>query len=178
MYLDKYGIIPESLFPDTHASANSENTVKLLNYKLREYSLSLRDAVKASPKPTTDGTEGSGGDDGIIRARQLKLTYMKEVYNMLCIVFGEPPRADEKVKWEYNDKEGKAHVWEGTPRDCYREMICKRGENGGDFQGGAKGKINLADRINMISDPRRGWETVHAVARCRNVWGAKQTKCE
>jgi bleomycin hydrolase len=47
---------------------------------------------------------------------------MQEVWKMITAVLGVPPSPDESFKWEYNDKNDKAHVWEGTPKEFYKKF--------------------------------------------------------
>jgi bleomycin hydrolase len=45
---------------------------------------------------------------------------MKEVWNILSVALGVPPKADEKFKWEYYDEKGVVRVFEGTPVEFYK----------------------------------------------------------
>lgn len=45
---------------------------------------------------------------------------MSEVYRILTIVLGVPPKATDKFKYEYYDTDDKYHVWEGTPVEFYK----------------------------------------------------------
>lgn len=103
--LEKYGVIPYKIFPDSFSSMASARLDSTLTSKLREYSLELR----KSPA----------------EARRLKSGFMEEIFNTISITLGSPPKPDERFVWDYYDKDNKYHKWEGTPREYY-DQFCKR----------------------------------------------------
>lgn len=139
-------MIPQPLFPDNYAATHNKSSLSLLSYKLREYSLALR----ASDDP-----------------RLLKSGFLQEIYNILAITFGKPPKASEQVKWEYNDKDGKAQVWTGTPLDFY-EQFAKDSTKG----------MDPADSFSLIRDPRHEYGKLYTICRMGNVWGGRLVRCE
>ena len=104
---EKYGILPQMLYPESYSSSASGRLGQLITSKLREYSLRLR----ANPG----------------QARKLKAQFLGEVYNTLCITLGTPPKPDESLLWEYYDKDNKFHSWTGTPRDFYAQYGKRKG---------------------------------------------------
>lgn len=103
--IEKYGVVPYKIFPDSFSSMASARLDSTLTSKLREYSLEFRKHPD--------------------RARQLKSKYMAEVFNTISIALGSPPRPDEQIVWDYYDKNNKYHQWQGTPREYY-DQFCKR----------------------------------------------------
>ena len=60
-----------------------------------------------------------------LRASATEGEMMKEVWNMLTATLGVPPSPDEKIKWEYVDARGTAKVWQGTPKQFYKQFTSK-----------------------------------------------------
>lgn len=142
---EKYGMLPQALFPDTFSACHKRGHADLLDYKAREYCLALR----ASDEP-----------------RKLKEGFMKEVFNILAIDLGTPPGPEEEVVWEYEDKDGKAQKWCGTPLDSYRQFVKHD---------------KLVDPINgvcIVNDPRNEYDKLYTIRLMGNVWGASGVKCK
>ncbi|RXK40742.1 hypothetical protein M231_01994 [Tremella mesenterica] len=106
--IEKYGVIPQTLYPESWSSSASSRLDSLLTSKLREYGLILR---AASPG----------------EARKLKSRMMSEVFTALSITLGSPPKPTEKLTWEYYDKAGKFHSWTGTPVEFYGAFAKRKG---------------------------------------------------
>lgn len=114
--INKYGVVPKSVYPDSKASLNSRSINYILTLKLREWALTLRTLKekKATDKKLTD----------------TKNQMMMEAYRIMSTHFGHPP---EKFDWEYTDKNKKFHAHRNlTPKTFYEkfvnypldEMIC------------------------------------------------------
>jgi bleomycin hydrolase len=97
--------------------------------------------------------------------RKLKTRFLGDIYNVLSVTLGVPPRADERMTWEYLDKDGKFSSWSGTPREFYAQYGKRKG-------------MNPAQSFSLIHDPRNKVETLYTVARLGNVWGGKPVRCE
>ena len=53
--------------------------------------------------------------------RTLKAKMMEEIYRILAISLGEPPK---EFDWSFLDKDGKYHEYKGlTPKKFYQEFI-------------------------------------------------------
>lgn len=104
--INKYGVIPKSVMPETDSSGNTGAMNMLITAKLREYACSLRSESKK-----TNSAE----------LRKLKERMVSEVYRMLCIHLGEPPT---KFNWQWRDKSDKFHR-DGTitPKQFYKKHI-------------------------------------------------------
>ena len=86
--VEKYGVVPKDLMPETAASSATAELRKYMTTKLREYACELRTAHEA------------GEDREALRARKDKM--METVYRMLCIALGKPP---VRFTWETRDKD-------------------------------------------------------------------------
>jgi bleomycin hydrolase len=84
----KYGIVPKEAMAETNSSENTAWMVKLVNTKLREDALELRE-MKIAKK-----------DQKQIEARKLEM--LSEIYRMLALNLGEPP---VEFQWRYKTKD-------------------------------------------------------------------------
>ncbi|MFK5676483.1 aminopeptidase C [Ligilactobacillus sp. LYQ60] len=90
--IEKYGVVPQSVMPETVNSSNSTEINDMLNLKLRKDAVELREMVAANAT-----------DDDIATRKEKMLT---EVYRMLAYSFGEPPTTFD---FEYRDKDNNFH---------------------------------------------------------------------
>lgn len=104
--VEKYGVIPQTLFPESYSSSASGKLNSLLTSKLREFALELRELVQK--KNVSEVT-----------VRRRKDAMMADVYNTLSICLGTPPTVGDKFTWEYYDKDGKFASWEGTTNEFF-----------------------------------------------------------
>ncbi|KAI7849864.1 peptidase C1B, bleomycin hydrolase [Circinella umbellata] len=105
--VEKYGVVPKSVFPETYSSSNSGRLNKLVVVKLREFASQIRKAL----------------DDGVSTStvRVLKEQMMEEIYRILVICLGEPPSTFD---WEANDKNNKfIGVRNLTPLKFFKEHV-------------------------------------------------------
>ena len=99
----KYGVVPKDVMPETYSSSHSRTVNKILDLKLKEYALKLRN---------TDNPE---------EQYRLKIEALKDVYKILAINFGIPPKT---FKWRYEDKDGKLSPYKTyTPQQFYKEVV-------------------------------------------------------
>ena len=71
--IEKYGLVPKSVMPETWQSSHTEKGRTLLNTLLRRDAAELRDWIAAGKDP---------------EPRRLEM--LREIYKLLCITFGEP----------------------------------------------------------------------------------------
>jgi len=106
--IDKYGLVPREAMPDTSNRENSRFLNERLSYKLRECTAIIR-KMQAQGKPEKD-------------IRQAKTAMIADVYRMLVIFFGIPPRTFD---WSYRDKDKKYVQEIGlTPQKFYKKYIA------------------------------------------------------
>jgi bleomycin hydrolase len=105
--VDKYGVVPKSLMPETFSSSYSDSMNTLLVSKLREYAKLLRDMY----------AQGSSVEE----LRKSKCELLEEFYRMLVIHLGKPPC---NFYWEWRDKEKVFHRdGDVTPREFYKKYV-------------------------------------------------------
>ena len=71
--VEKYGVVPKSVQPETYQSEHTAQFVAILNRLLRKDAAELRELVQ-------------DGEDPYPRKREM----LMEVYRAACIVFGQP----------------------------------------------------------------------------------------
>lgn len=112
-----YGLVPQSVFPESFNSSATGKIDALLTSKLREYSLELRGLYKQAQATLSslDKNDVEKRSLAIQSARKRKEEAMEEVYRILAIALGQPPKPDDKFTWQYYSKDGKYHELETTP---------------------------------------------------------------
>ncbi|XP_018420980.1 PREDICTED: bleomycin hydrolase [Nanorana parkeri] len=122
--IEKYGVIPKKCFPESHTSEATRRMNDIINHKMREYCLRLRNMVSSSSTK-----------EEISAALE---TMIEEVYRVVSICVGSPP---ETFTWEFRDKEKTYHkIGPVTPQDFYTEHV--------------KPIYNVEDKICLVNDPR------------------------
>lgn len=87
--VSKYGIVPQTLYPDSWNAQNSSVMDRTLTTKLREDGLRLR-ALKARSASSKE-------------IREAKEVMMQDIIRIVTLCLGPPPAADEKFTWEFYD---------------------------------------------------------------------------
>ena len=88
--IEKYGVIPQSVMPESFQSSQSRMMNGFLTRKLREFAYVLRDKNKKGEKLT--------------QLRKEKEGMLSTIYSMLCIFLGNPP---ETFNWQIRNKKNK-----------------------------------------------------------------------
>lgn len=105
--VEKYGIVPKQVMPESFHSGNSAMMNSLLTLKLREYAKQLRE--KHAAKKNIDSL------------RRSKDAMLKEVYHLLSMFLGEPPQIFD---FEYRDKENNFHRNKKiTPKQFFDDYV-------------------------------------------------------
>lgn len=95
--VEKYGVVPKSVYPDTTHSKNSAGLNMVLTKKLREYCRNIR-----------------LNDFNLERA-------LEETYELLVQFLGKPPN---EFNWEYSDKDGRYRVvYDCHPLTFYQDKV-------------------------------------------------------
>jgi bleomycin hydrolase len=103
--IEKYGIVPKYVMPETYHSSNSPYMNKILSLKLRDLAKILRNDFKL------------GADKESLREE--KEAMLAEIYSILAYFLGEPP---QKFDFEYKDKDGEFYRDSGlTPKEFYNQ---------------------------------------------------------
>lgn len=143
---DKYGCVPKSVMPETFHSSNTRMMCKFLTLKLREDARDLRAAIHA------------GKTDADIQS--MKTDMLQEIYNMLVICLGEPPRI---FTFEYRDKDKVFHRDENlTPKTFFDKYVG----------------LNLSDYVSVINAPTadKPYGKTFTVSYLGNVIGGREVK--
>lgn len=189
--VQKYGLVPQTLFPETYNSSNSGKVNSLITSKvgfvplplplsrgrshlakhghllppltaqLREYSLELRGLFCKTMQVLEETTNKAREEQykvAIAACRSRKAEQMSEIYTILAMTVGQPPRPDEKLTYEYYDKDKKFRTLEMTPLEFYKAL---------------EGSFKAEEAISLINDPRNPLDKLYTVQRLGNVWGAR-----
>ena len=102
--INKYGIVPYDVMPETYQSCHTRPSTSLLNMKLRRDAIELRRIV------------AEGGDPA-----QRKEEMLSEYYKALCICFGTPV---SRFDFEYRDKDKEFFRDPGlTPQEFFKKYV-------------------------------------------------------
>lgn len=138
--VDKYGLVPMSIVPETFSAENTSRMRALVSSKLREYGLKLRKMV----------ADGKSAAD--IKAE--KTNQLKTIYHMLCMAYGTPVK---EFTYAHVDKDGKP-VGEAktyTPLSFAAECGAKK----------LDGKY-----IMVMNDPRNPYNKVYEIQYDRHTY--------
>ncbi|MBI4712661.1 MAG: C1 family peptidase [Planctomycetes bacterium] len=104
----RYGAVPKSVMPETFNSSNSGHVNYLVTLKLREDAMILREMHRKGARAS--------------QLRTRKEEMMSEIYKLLVIYFGEPPK---QFLWQYRDKKAKFHREPKpmTPQAFYKKYV-------------------------------------------------------
>ena len=105
--IEKYGIVPKSVYPETANATNSSALNDTLNTLLRKDGLELRDMVN------------NGKSEDEVQARKNEM--LNDVYRILAISLGVPPK---KFNFEYRDDDKNYHIDKDlTPKEFYEKYV-------------------------------------------------------
>lgn len=143
----KYGVVPSEVMPETLAANNTSQMRTQIATKLREDGLLLREAwEKASSADKKNGKAAS-------KLQEMKIDYLKEVYHMLAICLGVPPK---EFTWSRYDSAGNLRSTKTyTPKSFYDEYIGEDLEN---------------NYIMVMNDPVREYYKVYEIQYDRHVY--------
>lgn len=144
--VDKYGLVPKEVMPETYSSDNTSRMAKLISSKLREYGLQLRQMVADKKKPAA------------IKAEKTKM--LATIYRMLAMTIGEPPA---QFAYAFKNESGRT-VTEAktyTPQEFAKEVV------GGPISG---------TFIMAMNDPRRPYYKTYEVEYDRHTYDGTNWK--
>lgn len=105
--LQKYGVVPKDVMPETFHSSDTRFFVAELTHRLRKYAQLLR--------------EGHKHGKSVEQLRTDKESYLSHVYSFLVKALGEPPRVFD---FECRDKDKNFHKVEHiTPQQFFKEYV-------------------------------------------------------
>ncbi|TIC46434.1 bleomycin hydrolase [Wallemia mellicola] len=148
--VNKYGVVPQSVYPESYNSSNSGKINSLLTTKLREGALELRKLSKSASQVSPTSA------DRIVRRRKNEL--LEEIYGAAVIAFGPPPSANEEFTFEYKDKNDKVHSITTTPLGFANKYLSN---------------FRINDWYSLINDPRNEYSKLYTVDKLQNVVGGR-----
>ena len=101
--VNKYGLCPKNVFPETNTSSATRETAQLINFNIRKFA--------AAAKALYD-------KKGLDAVRKEKEALLNKFYVLLTNAYGLVP---EKFDFEYVDKEGKYHLEKGYTPLSFKE---------------------------------------------------------
>lgn len=160
----KYGVVPQSVMPESEHSNNTSQMTKILNERLRAGGYAIRslaqsdgEAVNITTKNQTVKLRGNKTslkiDAKTLKAmRAHKTEVLKDVYRVLALCLGEPPT---EFTWRYKTKEGEIKSMTSTPKDFYRTILPEN--------------YNPETYIMTMNDPTRPYYKVYEIDNYRNT---------
>ena len=99
--INKYGVVPKDVFPETYQSSNTYEINQILSRLLRKFYLEIEYENK--------------------NINEVKQKYFKYAYKIISSVYGIP---SQKFNFEYTDKDGKYNIDRNlTPKQFYDKYI-------------------------------------------------------
>ena len=107
--IEKYGVLPQSVMPESYQSSQSALMNRFITRKLREFGWTLREMNAKGVK--------------LNELRKIKEEMLSTIYSMLCRCLGNPP---ETFSWQAKDKNKKlVRLNDLTPIDFYKQVGVK-----------------------------------------------------
>ena len=130
----KYGLVPSDAMPETYSANNTSGMRSQIATKLREDGLKLRDASKKD-------------------CHEMKVQMLKEIYRMLVLCLGEPPKEFEWARYDSKNEFVSRKTY--TPKSFYAEFIGEDLEN---------------NYVMLMNDPSREYGKVYEIDYDRHVY--------
>ncbi|CAH3151188.1 unnamed protein product, partial [Porites evermanni] len=141
--VEKYGLIPKEVWPEAFTAGRSMRLRKIMNYKLREYAVTLK------------GLVDKNCSDEEMKVAKSKM--MTEVYRITSICLGTPPKTFD---WEYSDKSKAYCKLSGvTPLQFYNVHV--------------KPIYNPLDKVCLVNDPRNPYNRLLTVEYLSNMMNGR-----
>ena len=143
---EKYGLVPMSVQPETYSADNTSRMSRLIDSKLREYGLELRQMVADKKKTKA------------IKDRKTEM--LATIYHILAISLGEPVK---QFSYAFVNKKGVAVTEKKTytPMEFYKETV------GGPLNG---------TFFMAMNDPRREYYKTYEVEWDRHTYDGHNWK--
>ncbi|KAF2247937.1 peptidase C1B, bleomycin hydrolase [Trematosphaeria pertusa] len=149
----KYGLVPQTLYPDSFNAMNSGVMDRLITTKLREDAIRLRSLASSAMSP--------GALKSAIAAEKEKM--LREIHLILTLMLGPPPAPDKAFTWEYYDKDGTLCTVRTRPTAFAKELSDSRTVR-------ALGGTDVHRLFSLVNDPRNPYNRLLSVKRLGNVY--------
>lgn len=103
---EKYGVVPNTIMPETEHSDNTSQMLSLVNERLRGGGYEIR--------------QSAANNSSLKKLREEKQETLKDIYRILALCLGEPPT---EFTWRYKNKSGDIIEQKYTPKQFYKEII-------------------------------------------------------
>lgn len=146
--IEKYGLVPQSVFPESFDSSHSSALNRLLNRKLRKDAVELR-ALAAQKTNQAEIDE---------KIKELNA----DNYRFLSLVFGDPADAAH-FDFEYRDEDKNYHLEKNlTPKSFFTKFVDQ----------------DLEDYVSIINAPTadKPYDKTYTIENLGNVVGGRQVK--
>ncbi|KAL8734351.1 MAG: hypothetical protein Q9166_001549 [cf. Caloplaca sp. 2 TL-2023] len=155
--VEKYGLVPQTLYPDSFNASSSGVMSSLITTKLREYALELRQLAS------------SHGSNWKMYLGTAKEKMMREIHLILTLMLGPPPNPDKDFTWEYYDKDEKFQSLTTTPKKFAGELSSQASVK-------ANSGTNIHELFSLVNDPRNKYGQLLSVSRLGNVAGLRPVR--
>jgi bleomycin hydrolase len=153
----KYGLVPQSIYPDSYNALNSSVMDRLITSKLREDAIHLRSLVSDS-STTPDILKST------IAAAKEKM--LREIHLILTLMLGPPPAPDEAFTWEFYDRDNHLCTVRTRPTAFAKELSDNRTVR-------ALGGTDVHTLFSLVNDPRNPYNRLLSVKRLGNVFSGR-----
>lgn len=158
----KYGVVPQSVMPESEHSNNTREMRAIINERLRAGGYAIRsiansngETINITTKNETLKLKGKkrGVDSKTLEAmRAHKTEVLKDIYRVLALCLGEPPT---EFTWRYKTKEGEIKSINSTPLKFYENILPEN--------------YNPETLIMTMNDPTRPYYKVYEIDNYRNT---------
>ncbi|MCJ1477435.1 hypothetical protein MMC13_006106 [Lambiella insularis] len=153
--VQKYGLVPQALYPDSFNATASSTMNQIITTKLREYALELRSMANES-KDTKESSK--------LRAAKDKM--LREIHLILTLMLGQPPPSNKEFTWEFYDKDEKFHSVVASPVKFAAELSSPEAVE-------ANSGSDVRTLFSLVNDPRNEYGQLLMVSRLGNVFGGR-----
>jgi len=154
--VQRYGLVPQSLYPDSYNATNSSTMDRLITTKLREDAIRLRSIATSQLSPECV--------KATIASEKEKM--LREIHLILTLMLGPPPAPDKAFTWEYYDKDGVLCTVRTSPTSFAEELSDNRTMR-------ALAGTDVHRLFSLVNDPRNAYNRLLSVKRLGNVWNGR-----
>ncbi|KAF7594938.1 hypothetical protein BBP40_007746 [Aspergillus hancockii] len=141
--VNKYGLVPQAIYPDNFSAQNSAKMNWLVTVKLREHALILRRLAQSHPE----------------RLARQKDEILKEIHSLVTIMLGPPPSPKREFHWEYYDANGNFREIYDSPQGFAKQATTQL----------ARGAIDPSKMLSLVNDPRNEYDRLLTVDKLGNI---------
>ncbi|KAF2020820.1 bleomycin hydrolase [Aaosphaeria arxii CBS 175.79] len=150
--VNKYGLVPQTLYPDSYNAKNSSVMDRLITTKLREDAIRLRAIAKSVPASSLKSAVATE-----------KEKMLREIHLILTLMLGPPPSPTDAFTWEFYDKDGKFTSVKTRPIAFAKELADSKTVR-------SLGGTDVHSLFSLVNDPRNPYNRLLSVKRLGNVY--------